>query len=123
MRKSNKIILGLIFSLALGACDDNVNENNNNDPNSQDDGWITGQENGTARDTTYNDQSYRYYGGGWYPLYGGYICPRYYGRPYSFGDISSPGFRAGVPPGATSAHGVSTGGFGHSAGGEGAAGE
>lgn len=113
MRKSNKIILGIIFSLAVSACDDNTN----------DEDWITGQENGQTRDTTYNDQSYRYYGGGWYPVFGGYICPSYYRTPYSLRDISSPGFRPGAPPGASSAHGVSTGGFGHSGSGEGGAGE
>jgi hypothetical protein len=113
MKKSRQITLGIIFSLALTACDDNNADTENPE-------WITGQENGSSRDTTINDQQYRYYGSGWYPVYGGYICPRYYSRPYTYEDISATNFRPSAPANAGAEHGVSTGGFGHSAsGGEG----
>ena len=110
MKKSNKVILGALFMMAAQAC--------NNQPKKTD--WITGYgSDGKAKDTVVGGRTYRYYNNGYYPVMHGFICPGYYRRGYSFGEISSPGF---IPEAASgsfeggTAKGVSTGGFGRSAG-------
>ena len=66
--------------------------------------WISGNENGTTRDTTVQDRPYRFYGGMWYPIIGGLISPRMYNGATA-ADIGRPGFTPSR---------VRTGGFGSS---------
>lgn len=107
MKKSKLIVLGTVFASGLMAC------------NSNDEGeWITGSNGNNARDTVFHGNQYRYYGGGWYPLRNGLICPSYYSRPYSASEICNPGFAPAIPPssfgGGGGVHGIHTGGFGSS---------
>jgi hypothetical protein len=94
MKKSNEVILSTVLLLAISACQQK--------PKDQ---WITADQNGKTRDTTVNNQHYRYYGGGWYPLILGRISPTTY-NGYSASEISRPGF--------TPSRAVRSGGFGSS---------
>lgn len=91
MKKSNNIFLTAIFLTAIASC-------------KQKDEWIAGSEGGTVRDTTMNGNSYRHYGGLWYPIIGGMIAPRMYNGATAT-EISRPGYKPGR---------VRTGGFGTS---------
>lgn len=108
MKKSGKIVLGALFMAAVQSC--------NNQPRQPE--WITGYgTNGKASDTVVGGRAYRYYNHGYYPVSGGFICPGYYRRPYTFDDISRTGFTPEMPAGGfNAAKGVTTGGFGSSAG-------
>jgi hypothetical protein len=120
MKRSKAITLGALFVAGISACTSNTAN------------WITGYDaQNPKRDTMANGVGYRYYGGGWYPIYNGMICPGYYNRGYTITEINTGSFvpaRAeasskGSMPG-TVAEGVTTGGFGESAGaGDGGAGE
>lgn len=90
MKKSSSILLTSVFALAIASCNDN------------DDEWITGDDNGQVRDTATTSGHYRYYGGYWYPIYGGRINPGIY-QGATGRDIVNPGFRPST---------IRTGGFG-----------
>jgi hypothetical protein len=92
MKKSSSILLTSVLVLAIASCRD------------KEDDWITGDENGHVRDTTTNSGHYRYFGGFWYPIYGGRINPGMY-QGASARDIVNPGFRPST---------IRTGGFGRS---------
>ena len=107
MKKSDTIILGTLFIMAAASCGQSKKEPE----------WTSGNDaQGRTHDTTLNGSTYRYYNRGWYPVYHGLICPGYYNRPYSYGEIASPGFRPAMPSSVTAggSH-VTTGGFGSSA--------
>lgn len=92
MKKSSSILLTSVLALAIASCKD------------KEDQWITGDENGQVRDTATSSGHYRYFGGFWYPIYGGRINPGVY-QGASARDIVNPGFRPST---------VRTGGFGRS---------
>jgi len=106
-------MLGSVFLVAAASC-------GNKEPE-----WTSGADSGGRKhDTTSNGHIYRYYGGGWYPVYtNGMICPGAYSRPFSYQQITTPGFKppaVAVPmSGGGSSH-VTTGGFGGSEGASGA---
>jgi len=104
MKKTNQIILTAVLYVAISSCHDESNE------------WIDGAQNGKYRDTSLNNHPYRYYGGGWYPIYNNRINPTQY-IPAAGYEIARPGFTPGIH-----AEGVHTGGFGSTAG-EGGGGE
>ena len=107
MKKSNSVILGALFMVAVSSCSQQQGQSSQGD-------WITGYPQGQRpRDTTIGANQYRYYGNGWYPVRNGMIYPSYYTRPYTYTEISSHSFSPSVP--SLSARGVSTGGFGSSA--------
>ena len=111
MKRSKQILFSAILLTAITSCSQNAQDN-----------FITGDENGTTRDTVVHQQSYRYYHGGWYPIImmsgmmngggggmsngasNGMISPSSY-KPATTTDISSPNFRPAR---------VKTGGFGRS---------
>lgn len=96
MKHSSRIILGAVLLAAISSCSDQPKEK---------DEWITGaSKTGTTRDTTINNQHYRYYGMGWFLLANGMINPGRY-QPSSLNQIRTPGH---VP-----AH-IRSGGFGSS---------
>jgi hypothetical protein len=107
MKKSDSVLLGALFIMAAASCGQDKKEP----------GWTSGNDaDGKVHDTTFNGSTYRHYNRGWYPVYHGMICPGYYSRPYSYGEIAQPGFRAAMPSSASvNSHGVSTGGFGSTA--------
>jgi hypothetical protein len=113
MKKSKMIMLGTVFACGLASCSDNK--------------WIKGYDDGAQpRDTSWDGNSYRYYDSYWYPIHSGLICPSYYNRGYSWDEISTPGFQPAMAEKGSSgsisgrvAEGVSTHGFGESAGGHG----
>ncbi len=110
MKKSKQVMLGALFTLAIGSCG-----------RDQDDQWVTGYNNQyPKRDTSFNGNHYRFYNNGWYPVRNGLICPSYYRRPYSYSEISSSGFSPSLPAhsvggGGVHADGFTSGGFGSSA--------
>lgn len=113
MKKSRFVILGALFVMAVASCSSGDNNG----------GWTYGAgPNGQKRDTFKNGAHYRYYGGGWYPVYNnGMIYPGAYGRGYSYGEMSAPGFKATPASAVPAYHSGSTsgrssfGGFGSSA--------
>lgn len=84
MKKTNSIILGSVFIMAVASCGTNDSS-----------GWTLGSDNnGKKRDTICNGSIYRYHGGGWYPVYNnGMIYPRAYGRGYNYQQVTSPNFK------------------------------
>jgi hypothetical protein len=111
MKKTKNLILGAIFIAAISSCKDEPE-------------WILGNgEENSPSDTVSNGQSYRHYNGGWYPVYNNMICPMAYSRAYYGSEIASPGFAPKSISTSGSASGVSTGGFGGSAGEAGGGGE
>lgn len=94
MKKSHKITLTAIIALAIASCQSK-------------DQWIPGNTNGVYRDTSINKKNYRYYNGGWYPVYHNMISPTTYSRA-SATDIASPRFAPVHTP-------IRSGGFGSSA--------
>lgn len=119
MKRSKQILFSAILLTAITSCSQNAEDN-----------FIKGDENGTTRDTIVNQQSYRHYHGGWYPIImmgsmmngggggmsnraangasngasNGMISPSSY-KPATTTDISSSSFRPAR---------VKTGGFGRS---------
>jgi hypothetical protein len=93
-KKSREVVLGTVFFMAIQSCG-NKNE------------WISGEENGRVRDTTLHSNSYRYYGGYWYPIYNNRISPSTY-QGSSISQIALPGY---VPARVIR---VKSGGFGSS---------
>jgi hypothetical protein len=81
MKKSKAVVLSGLFLTAL-ACVESKPEGE----------WISGNEDGKTRDTTINNNSYRYYGGMWYPIYGGMINPGIYNGATTQ-QIAKPGFQ------------------------------
>lgn len=108
MKKSNQVILTAILLLAITACKEEQDS---------EDEWTDGKDQyGNTRDTTIHDGTnvyhYRYFGGGWYPVIGGLISMSRY-HPATAYDISRPGFTAQTR--ARPATGFRRGGFGSSA--------
>jgi hypothetical protein len=91
VKKSNKVILSVVLLSAIAGCQ-------------QKDEWISGNENGTRRDTTLHGGYYRFFGGFWYPVVNGLISPRSY-QGANTAQISRPGYTPSK---------VRTGGFGRS---------
>jgi len=82
MKRSTSIILGAVLLAAISSCSDQPKEK---------DEWITGtSKTGTTRDTTINNQHYRYYGMGWFLLANGMINPGRY-QPSTLNQIRTPG--------------------------------
>lgn len=91
MKKSTGIILSAVMIAAVAAC-------------RQKDEWINGNDaTGRYRDTAIGGNRYRYYRGGWFPIFHNQISPSTY-RGGSGAEIASPGY-----------HPVRSGGFGRSA--------
>ena len=99
MKRSGKILIGVVLLSAVASCHDDKKD------------WVYGDENGKTHDTSINNNHYRYYHGGWYPIYMGRINPYRY-EPASYDQINRPGY---APE-----HGLRSGGFGSSAGEHGA---
>jgi hypothetical protein len=110
MKKSKLVLLGTVFMAGLAACESNEAKRE----------WISGNDDRSSKDSSYNGNRYRYYRGGWFPVYNNMICPGYYSRGYTTGEICRPGFVPANPGAGTGgsisgvARGVQTGGFGSS---------
>lgn len=104
IKKSGNVMLTGLFLAAIASCQ----------PSSSND-WTSGADRyGRTRDTSINNNHYRYYGMGWYPIYNGLIAPHMY-SPASVSEISSPGYSPIRATSTVSSSGIRTGGFGGTA--------
>jgi hypothetical protein len=104
MKRSQNVILSAVMLATITSCSNNKNEE-----------WTSGNDpSGHTRDTAvYRDgryHYYRYYGGGWFPIYRNNMINTAGYVPASSAEISNPSF---TPRAATGS--IHTGGFGSSA--------
>ena len=80
------------------------------------DKWLSGKS--SKKDSVVNNQSYRHYGGMWYPIYGGRINPGLYEghshSSFSSGNVSPSRISTGSSSSSHSSSGFRSGGFGGS---------
>jgi hypothetical protein len=104
MKKSRSIMLSAAFLAAITfqSCQEKPRHK---------DQWISGKS--SKKDSVANNQTYRHYGGMWYPVYGGRINPGVY-EGHSHSEISSGRITPTRVSSGTASAGIRSGGFGSS---------